>query len=84
MGDAFKAESAPAFDINVKGTNKIAKIDILRQSEVIHTLQPSAETYTGKWTDPNPKGGEQYYYIRVLQTDGEIAWASPIWVQIGK
>ena len=29
---------------------------------------------------PKPAAGTHYYYIRVLQADGEIAWASPIWV----
>ena len=28
--------------------------------------------------------GESYYYVRVLQEDGEIAWGSPAWVTYGK
>ncbi|MER5225492.1 DUF3604 domain-containing protein [Streptomyces flaveus] len=30
------------------------------------------------WTD-NP-GGAAYYYVRVIQIDGEMAWSSPVWV----
>jgi len=27
-----------------------------------------------------PSRGEDYYYVRVTQIDGEMAWSSPIWV----
>jgi hypothetical protein len=31
-----------------------------------------------RWTDPDSQPG--WYYLRVYQTDGEMAWSSPIWV----
>ncbi len=31
-----------------------------------------------EWTDPEP--GPAFYYARVFLVDGEMAWASPIWV----
>ena len=30
--------------------------------------------------DDNPPAGETYYYVRVFQSDGHMAWSSPIWV----
>jgi hypothetical protein len=81
MGDAFKAQGAPKFEIDVIGTSKIARIDVLRDSEVLHTIKPDATIYHGGWTDPQPVAGSHYYYIRVLQVDDEIAWASPMWVE---
>ena len=32
------------------------------------------------WTDPVGAKEPAYYYVRLLQTDGEMAWSSPIWV----
>jgi hypothetical protein len=33
------------------------------------------------WTDPDPvEDGSAFYYVRVFQVDGEMAWSSPIWV----
>jgi hypothetical protein len=81
MGDETTIKGAPKFDMHVVGTGKIAKIDVLRDSEVIDTLTPAGDTYKAAWTDANPKDGVHYYYIRVLQADGEIAWGSPIWVE---
>jgi hypothetical protein len=31
------------------------------------------------WTDPAP--GDGFYYARVVQVDGEMAWSSPIWAR---
>jgi hypothetical protein len=81
MGDEIAIKQAPKFDMHVVGTSKIAKIDVLRDSEVIDTLTPAGADYKAAWTDANPKNGTHYYYIRVLQADGEIAWGSPIWVE---
>jgi len=32
-----------------------------------------------RWVDPDYRG-EHFYYVRVEQEDGEMAWTSPIWV----
>jgi hypothetical protein len=80
MGDEFKTAQAPALDIHVIGTDKLAKIDILRDSEVVATLRPRGSEHRGTWTDPAPRAGTHYYYVRVMQEDGELAWASPLWI----
>jgi hypothetical protein len=80
MGDELKTAEAPALQLHVIGTGKLAKIDILRDAEVVVTLRPSGEEYRGAWTDPAPRAGTHSYYVRVLQQDGEIAWASPLWI----
>src|SRR5262249_9803425 len=84
MGDEFKTQEAPKLEINVIGTNNLAKIDILRDSEVVDTIKTNSSKYSGTWTDPRPAAGPHYYYIRVLQTDDEVAWASPMWIEMTK
>jgi hypothetical protein len=81
MGDEFRTGQAPALDIHVIGTGKLAKIDVLKDSEVVATIKPAAGEYEGRWTDPRPEDGIHYYYIRVLQENGELAWASPMWIE---
>jgi hypothetical protein len=49
-------------------------------------LQPGVGGLTGlggrerrvRWTDVS--GAPAWYYVRVYQTDGEMAWSSPIWI----
>jgi hypothetical protein len=84
MGDDVVATKAPTFDINVVGTASIAKIDVLRDSEVVATLKPQGFGFQTQWTDAKAQPGTHYYYIRVLQSDNEIAWGTPIWVEMKK
>jgi hypothetical protein len=35
----------------------------------------------GRFVDANPGTGESWYYVRVAQTDRNLAWSSSIWVK---
>jgi hypothetical protein len=80
QGDELTTTKNPTLDFTVIGTSKIAKIDVLKDSEVAATLTPNAKEFKAQWSDPKADGKTHYYYIRVLQTDGEIAWGSPLWI----
>ncbi len=42
---------------------------------------PSESTAQIRWSDRRRKGSAaDYYYVRVRQHNGQVAWASPIWV----
>lgn len=91
MGDEVPdAVNQVTLGIDVVGTGPIAKVDVLRDSEVVETFAgdkiPGATNHSLQrlWTEPKPLPGKHYYYIRVLQEDNEIAWASPIWVDVKK
>jgi hypothetical protein len=84
MGDEFQTRAAPTLQIHVIGTNTLAQIDVLRDSDVVHTMQPGQKEYHGTWTDPNPAAGVHWYYIRVRQSDDELAWGSPMWINYAK
>src|SRR5262249_41961418 len=71
MGDEFKTSEAPTLQITVKGTAALAKVDILKDSEVVKTFEPGKAELTEKWADPKPGAGKHYYYVRVQQADGE-------------
>jgi hypothetical protein len=34
--------------------------------------------------DPEPPDGTSWYYARVIQKDGNMAWSSPVWVTVPK
>ena len=68
--------AADAMVVHLMGEPRETRHLIVRDSEVVHTIKPNAGKYGGTWTDPQPAAGPHYYYIRVLQTDNEIAWAS--------
>jgi hypothetical protein len=78
MGEEFRTGEPPALQIHVVGTNSLAKVEVLKDSEVVATFRPDGREYRGTWTDPKPAAGTHYYYVRVQQADEELAWASPL------
>jgi len=63
---------------------KVARIDIHKDGTVVETLKPGKQEHRGAWTDPQPMAGLHYYYVRIEQEDGELAWASPLWINYSK
>ena len=37
-------------------------------------------TYESRFVDDTPERDTDYYYVRVTQANGQMAWSSPIWV----
>jgi hypothetical protein len=86
MGDELTT-SQPRLDVVVLGTGPLDRVEVIRNGEVSHTERPKLEAAESRfrWEDPAPRKGEMpsYYYVRVIQKDGQMAWASPIWVRVG-
>lgn len=76
----------------VAGTGPLVKVEIVRNGTVIHTYEPtSGYAFEFAYDDmdllekvaisaKDKKPSFVYYYIRVTQEDGHMAWSSPIWV----
>ena len=47
----------------------------------IHTAVPQEDYEVGFEYEDQPPQGRSYYYLRVSQTNGQVAWSSPIWVE---
>ncbi len=73
------------------GTVPIQEIAIIRNGHPFHILTPKQGTFEFAFDDMEPLqdcilegAGEKpafaYYYLRLLQEDGHIAWSSPIWI----
>jgi S-adenosylmethionine hydrolase len=75
----------------VAGTKALKSIEIIRNGKVIETLTTKDYFLEFTYDDMTPledvvlpaangKLPFVYYYIRVTQEDGHMAWSSPIWV----
>jgi hypothetical protein len=87
MGDEFKVNKAPTLNVNVIGTGSIMGIDLLKDGEVVEVLRPEnpgGSEVKVEWEDPKPEAGVHYYYLRVRQSDGQLAWSSPMWIEFAK
>ena len=63
------------------GTAAIRQVDIIRSNTYLHNRQNLGTETEFTFVDNNPLPGESYYYVRVMQTNEQMAWSSPIWVQ---
>ena len=66
--------------VNVIGTAAIRQIDIIKNNTFVHTRQNLDRQVSFTFVDNEQTAGESYYYVRVQQIDGQLAWSSPIWV----
>jgi hypothetical protein len=81
MGDSFDSNAAPQLSVHTIGTGAIKQIDIIKNQKFIYTSRPGVKEASFDYTDKDFGAGENYFYVRVLQEDGQIAWSSPIWVK---
>jgi dihydrofolate reductase len=78
-------------------SKKITLQDLAETSEIIFTGGFTSESillhrpvfyeqYQSEFefTDEQSGGSTDWYYVRVIQTNGSMAWSSPIWVENAK
>jgi hypothetical protein len=83
QGDIVRSESGKFnFPIHIIGTAPIQQVDIIRNNQFMLTLQNREAEMDFTYTDQTPVAGESYYYVRVQQADGQMAWSSPIWITL--
>jgi hypothetical protein len=80
MGEAFDSAIPPKLSVKVMGTTRLSKIEIVRNGTFVYVAQPEGRGAEFTYVDNNPPRGVCYYYVRVIQADGNLAWSSPVWV----
>ncbi|MEO7653188.1 MAG: DUF3604 domain-containing protein, partial [Bryobacteraceae bacterium] len=81
MGDAFSTSSAPELKVKLTGTAPFAKVQIIKDRKYVYSVEPKTAKVSFSWKDATPTSGKtSYYYVRGEQQDGEIVWASPMWI----
>ena len=80
MGDEFRLEAPAPIRVRARGTRAIAKVDVIKDSEVIYSTAPNRKDIDFEFLDRGPVEGRHYYYVRLLQDDEMIAWSSPMFV----
>ena len=84
MGEQFASEVPIRIKVRIVGTDRIERVDLIRNNEIIYTISPHQPGAGFEFAETDPLPGESYYYVRVMQEDGEMAWGSPAWVTYDK
>ena len=65
----------------VHGTAPIAKLHVIRDNKYVYTSEPKEREVKLRYSDMTASAGKtSYYYVRIEQSDGNLAWASPMWI----
>ncbi len=80
MGEEYETSEPPTLVLRVTGTAPIARVDLIRSGRYVYSAAPGIKKVEMKHRDEQCPPGTHWYYFRIVQRDGEIAWASPIWV----
>ena len=84
MGEAFAAAEPQRIRVRARGTDAISAIHLIRDAAYVYKAEPGRAEAEFEFIDAEAGPGDHWYYVRVEQADGELAWSSPIWVRQGE
>jgi hypothetical protein len=79
MGEEFSATGKPHIRYRVLGCDNEFEVFLIRNNEPILKSYTNSGSLEESFTD-ELFTRDSFYYLRVVQKNGECAWASPIWV----
>jgi len=79
MGDEFSTASLPSLQVKFAGTAPFAKVHIVKDGKYVYTTEPKTATVNFSWQDMSATPGKMSY-VRGEQENGEMVWASPMWI----
>jgi hypothetical protein len=79
MGAVVPAGAPAPIEVRVVGTAPIDRVEIVGRSGLSGSRSgDGTPTLHATWTLDAPAPGD-FVYVRVVQTDGGLAWSSPVW-----
>jgi hypothetical protein len=81
QGDIVESTTAPKIRVTVLGTAPVKQVDIVRNNAYVYRMSSGKSDVNVEYEDRDPPAGESYYYVRVEQADGQLAWSSPVWIK---
>jgi hypothetical protein len=81
MGEEYKSANGPHLSVKVLGTAPLASVTIVKNNQDYVRIEGKGRRELEfEYGQAVPPKDTDYYYVRVIQEDFEMAWASPIWV----
>ena len=81
QGSLLALDTLPHFTIDAEGTAPITRVELIENGEVVQTWPGTGNRIVvNERLSRVPERPDNYYYVRLLQADGNLAWSSPIWV----
>lgn len=82
LGTEIEVSGKPVLQFKVDGTAAISRVTLVRNEQNYQQWEPKTKNFEQSFTDDSPAAGENRYYLRVEQADGNMAWSSPVWAKV--
>jgi len=79
MGEEFSSSENQPIHVRAMGTGAISAIHLIRDGAYLYKATPNSPEAEFTFVDNDAGKGSHWYYVRVEQENGELAWSSPIW-----
>src|SRR5439155_229243 len=77
QGDETPVLAHYTLSVNAIGTGPIRRVDVIHNESYAYALTPTGRSSANfTYSDPRPATGENRYYVRLEQEDGNLAWSS--------
>jgi Protein of unknown function (DUF3604) len=80
MGEDFTTGDPPHFSAKIIGTAPIESVTLVKNNADYLRIKGTSHKAEFEHTETEPPQGTDFYYLRVVQVDGEMAWSSPVWI----
>jgi hypothetical protein len=80
MGDEFQLAQPQTIRIKARGARPIARVVVIKDNKIVYSIDPKRQDIELQFTDKESVTGRHFYYVRVEQDDGMLAWSSPFFI----
>lgn len=80
MGGETRVSGPVDVSASVAGTGRIALVRIVKNGRIVYSVDPRSDAASFDFVDPEGAPEGAYYYLDLVQADGEKAVSSPVWV----
>jgi hypothetical protein len=81
MGGELRCDTPPEICYRIISAVPVRSVAIVRNTEIAaEQTDVSHDGTPATFVDPQPRGGSNYYYLRITFASDDLAWTSPIWV----
>jgi len=80
MGESFTVTSPPVFTVRLWGTAPFQSVVVVKDNNIVQSTSGDRVVSFTYQDLTAQKGKTSYYYVRGVQTDGQIVWVSPMFV----
>ncbi len=82
MGGTAPRSEQSGIRIEALGTAPIRLVELIRSNKIVHRWRNGGESLSLEHSDNVPSSiPDCYYYVRLTQEDGQMAWSSPVWLR---